>query len=472
MEVTPATNREAGLEKALSERQITMIGIGGAIGTGLFMGSGIAIGYAGPAVLISYAIAALVAVIMVFSLAEMAVAHPSAGSFGTYAEMYLNPWAGFVVRYTYWVIEVVAVGGEAIAVGIYMGFWFPGIPVWWWSLAFGAVLVYVNCRSVNNFGSFEYWFALIKVVAIVAFIVFGLAAIFGFGGLGMFGAGAHAEPVGMHNLTGLPGGFMPHGFSGVWMGVLMAIFSFYGVEVVAVTSGEARDPQKAIPHALRSMVLRLTLFYLLALGIMITYLPWTEAGAKIVQQSPFVRLFEHAGVRHAAGLMNFVVVTAALSSMNTNLYLSSRMMFSLARGGFAPRWLGKLTARGTPLAATLVSGLGVLVAALISFLSPLAYNYLFGIALFGGIMVWIVILVTHLQFRRAWRGRKLPVRMPFFPYAQILGIGLLAAILITMGLDTSFWNISWIVGVPWLLLVSLVYFLFRKRLSGLAAAST
>ncbi|MFL9899599.1 amino acid permease [Paraburkholderia fungorum] len=471
MEVTPATNREAGLEKALSQRQITMIGIGGAIGTGLFMGSGIAIGYAGPAVLISYAIAALVAVIMVFSLAEMAVAHPSAGSFGTYAEMYLNSWAGFVVRYTYWVIEVVAVGGEAIAVGIYMGFWFPGIPVWWWSLAFGAVLVYVNCRSVTNFGSFEYWFALIKVVAIIAFIVFGLAAIFGFGGLGMFGAGGHSEPVGMHNLTGLPGGFMPHGFSGVWMGVLMAIFSFYGVEVVAVTSGEARDPQKAIPHALRSMVLRLTLFYLLALGIMITYLPWTEAGAKIVQQSPFVRLFEHAGVRHAAGLMNFVVVTAALSSMNTNLYLSSRMMFSLARGGFAPRWLGTLTARGTPLAATLVSGLGVLVAALISFLSPLAYNYLFGIALFGGIMVWMVILITHLQFRRAWRGRALPVRMPFFPYAQILGIGLLAAILITMGLDTSFWDISWIVGVPWLILVSLVYFLFRKRLAGLSAVS-
>ena len=471
MEVTPATNREAGLEKALSQRQITMIGIGGAIGTGLFMGSGIAIGYAGPAVLISYAIAALVAVIMVFSLAEMAVAHPSAGSFGTYAEMYLNPWAGFVVRYTYWVIEVVAVGGEAIAVGIYMGFWFPGIPVWWWSLAFGVVLVYVNCRSVTNFGSFEYWFALIKVVAIVAFIVFGLAAIFGFGGLGMFGAGGRTEPVGLHNLTGLPGGFMPHGFGGVWMGVLMAIFSFYGVEVVAVTSGEARDPQRAIPHALRSMVLRLTLFYLLALGIMITYLPWTEAGAKVVQQSPFVRLFEHAGVRHAAGMMNFVVVTAALSSMNTNLYLSSRMMFSLARGGFAPRWLGALTARGTPLAATLVSGLGVLAAALISFLSPLAYNYLFGIALFGGIMVWIAILVTHLQFRRSWRGRKLPVRMPFFPYAQILGIGLLAAILITMGLDTTFWNISWIVGVPWLLLVSLVYFLFRKRLAGLSTVA-
>ncbi|MGH8782854.1 amino acid permease [Paraburkholderia sp.] len=431
----------------------------------------IAIGYAGPAVLISYAIAAIIAVIMVFSLAEMAIAHPSAGSFGTYAEMYLNPWVEFVTRYTYWIMEIVAVGGEAIAVGTYMGYWFPGIPVWWWSLAFGAVLLYINCRSVTNFGSFEYWFALIKVAAIITFIVFGLAAICGFGGLATFGSCGHAEPVRLHNLIGLAGGFMPHGLSGVWMSVLIAVFSFFGIEVIAVTSGEARDPEKVIPRALRSMVLRLTLFYILALGIMLTYLPWTEVGAKIVQQSPFVKLFEHAGVRQAAGLMNFVVITAALSSMNTNLYLSSRMMFALARGRFAPRWLGALTARGTPLAATLVSGLGVLIASLISLLSPLAYNYLFEIALLGAVMIWMVILVTHVQFRRAWRGRVLPVRMPFFPYAQILGIGLLAAILITMGFDAN-WNMSWIVGVPWLLLVSLVYFLFRKRLAALSAVST
>lgn len=455
MEDSNITSREAGLHKALTQRQITMIGIGGAIGTGLFMGSGIAIGYAGPGVLISYAIAALIAVIMVFSLAEMAVAHPTAGSFGTYAEMYLSKWAGFVVRYTYWVIEVVAVGGEAIAVGVYMTFWFPEIPVWMWSIAFGIALIYVNCRSVTNFGSFEYWFALIKVAAILAFIVVGLAHV--------FGIGTGTPPVGLHNLTGLEGGFMPHGFSGVWMGVLMAIFSFYGVEIVAVTSGEAKDPQKAIPHALRTMVARLTLFYILALGIMVAYLPWTEAGAKVVQQSPFVKMFAHAGIAHAAGIMNFVVITAALSSMNTNIYLSSRTLFSLARGGYAPSWMGKLSANGTPLVATLISGAGILAAASISFFSPLAYNYLFGIALFGGIFVWIMILLTHLRFRRAWKGKKMPVRMPFFPVAQITGIALLVAILITMGLDTEFWNISWIVGVPWLVGVSVVYFFYRRR---------
>ncbi|WZB69559.1 amino acid permease [Achromobacter xylosoxidans] len=455
MESSNITTREAGLHKALTKRQITMIAIGGAIGTGLFMGSGIAIGYAGPAVLISYAIAALIAVIMVFSLAEMAVAHPSAGSFGTYAEMYLNRWAGFVVRYTYWIIQVVAVGGEAVAVGLYMTYWFPGTPVWMWSAAFGLILIYVNCKSVANFGSFEYWFALIKVAAIMAFIVIGLAHV--------FGIGTGWPPVGMHNLTGLEGGFMPHGFSGVWMGVLMAIFSFYGVEIVAVTSGEAENPKQAIPHALKSMVLRLTLFYVLALGIMVAYLPWTEAGAKVVQQSPFVKLFAHAGIAQAAGIMNFVVITAALSSMNTNIYLSSRMLFSLSRGGYAPGFVGKLTANGTPLRATLISGAGVLATTSVSFFSPHAYNYLFGVALFGGIFVWIMILVTHLRFRRAWRGAALPVRMPLFPIAQITGIALLVGILVTMGLDTEFWNISWIIGVPWLIGVSLAYVFWRRR---------
>src|SRR6185437_9968845 len=171
--------REAGLHKDLSRAQLVMIGLGGAIGTGLFMGSGIAIGYAGPAVVVSYAIAAFIAVVMVFSLSEMAVMHPAAGSFGVYAETYLNPWAGYVVRYTYWFCQVVAIGGEAVAAGTYMGFWFPAAPVWIWSLGFAAAIVFLNSRSVKNFGTFEYWFALIKVTAIILFIILGGAAIFG-----------------------------------------------------------------------------------------------------------------------------------------------------------------------------------------------------------------------------------------------------------------------------------------------------
>ncbi|WP_293905207.1 amino acid permease [Phenylobacterium sp.] len=444
--------REAGLSKVLTRAQITMIGLGGAIGTGLFMGSGIAIGYAGPAVVISYAIAAFIAVIMVFSLSEMAVVHPAAGSFGVYAETYLNPWAGFVVRYTYWAAQVIAVGGEAVAAGTYMTFWFPGAPVWIWSLGFAVILLYVNARSVGNFGTFEYWFSFIKVTAIVGFIILGGAAILGVG----------QPAVGFHNLTGLPGGFLPHGWGGVWMGVIMGIFSFTGIELIAVTSGETPDPKTAIPAALRSMAVRLALFYVLALTILVTFVPWTETGATVVSQSPFVRVFVHTGVPQAAGIMNFVVLSAALSSMNANTYLAARMLFSLARGDYAPRILGKLSKAGAPIAAIATSGVGILLAAAVSRFTPLAYNYLFGVALFGAIFVWIMILLSHLSFRRRHRAQDLPVRMPFFPGLQIVGLILLAAILVTMGLDTQFWNISWIVGVPWLALLTGAYFVWRR----------
>jgi AAT family amino acid transporter len=446
------TRREAGLVKGLSRGQIVMMGLGGSIGTGLFMGSGIAIGYAGPAVMISYAIAAFAAMTIIFSLSEMAVMHPAAGSFGVYAEVYLNPWAGFVARYTYWMAEVVAVGGEAVAAGLYMTYWFPAIPVWVWSVGFAAILVWVNTRPVQNFGTFEYWFAMIKVTAIVGFIILGGAAIFGVG----------QPAVGFHNLVGLPGGFMPHGLKGVWMAVLVGIFSFVGVELVAVTSGETPDPTKTIPIALRSMAFRLALFYLLALTIVVSIIPWTQTGAKVVAESPFVRIFAHTGIAYAAGIMNFVVLTAALSSMNSNLYLCSRMMFSLGRGGYAPRVLGKLSATGAPTAGVLISGAGILAAAAVSKLTPLAYNYLFGIALFGMLFVWIIILASHLAFRRRHRAEDLPVRAPFFPWLQIAGLGVLGAVLITMGLDTQFWNVSWIVGVPWLVLVSLAYWIWKR----------
>jgi AAT family amino acid transporter len=386
----PSIERERGLRKELSKAQIVMIGLGGAIGTGLFMGSGVAIGYAGPAVILSYAIAGFAALVMVFSLSEMAVVHPAAGSFGTYAEMYLNPWAGFVVRYTYWISQVIAIGGEAVAAGVYMTHWFPDIPVWSWSIGFTALLIYVNSLAVGSFGSVEYGFAFIKVAAIVLFIILGISIILGIG----------HPPVGFRNLAGLPGGFTPHGLVGVWMAVIVGVFSFNGIEVIAVTSGEAKDPQIAVP--------------------------------------------------------------AALSSMNTNVYLCSRMLFSLSRASYAPSLLGKLGKTGAPASAILASGACILMAASVSILTPDAYNCLFGVALFGAITVWTIVLLSHLSFRRHHRLADLPVRTPLFPGLQLSALVLLFAVLITMGLDTEFWNISWIVGVPWLALLAATY-LFRVR---------
>jgi AAT family amino acid transporter len=452
MDDAAMAQQERGLHKSLTKGQVVMIGLGGAIGTGLFAGAGLAIGYAGPAVLLSYAIAGFAAVVMVFSLSEMAVVHPTAGSFGVYAEKYLNPWAGFVVRYTYWIAQVIAVGGEAVAVGVYMTFWFPGTPIWLWSLGFAAVLLYVNSRSVKNFGTFEYWFALIKVVAIVVFILLGAMAIFGIG----------LKPVGFHNVVGLPGGFMPHGLHGVWMAVILGVLSFNGIEVIAVTSGETADPKTAIPAALRTMAIRLFLFYILALTVVVAFVPWTLTGARIVTESPFVHVLRYTGIWNAAGIMNFVVVTAALSSMNTNVYLCSRMLFSLSRGGYAPKIFGKLNKSGTPLPAILVSGACILFAAGLSKLTPKAYTYLFGIALFGAIIVWMIILFSHLSFRRRHRPEDLPVRMPFFPYMQIAGLLLLSALMVTMALDKD-WNISWICGVPWLGFLTVAYLVWRTK---------
>lgn len=447
--------RERGLKRSLTSRQLTMIGIGGAIGTGLFMGSGIAIAYAGPGVLVSYLIACFIALAVMYSLSEMSVAHPTAGSFGTYADLYLSPWAGFLVRYTYWAAQVVAIGGEAVAIGHYVQYWSPGMPVWASALITGAGIFYVNSRSVANFGSIEYWLSTIKVTAIIAFILFGLANIFGVG----------TTATGLDNYLAAGGPF-PHGFGGIWMAVLMAIFSFMGIEVIAVTAGEAENPDVSLPKAMKTMLVRLLLFYFLALGVILAIVPWNESGATIVTQSPFVKVFANFGFLGAATVMNFVIMSAALSSMNTNLYLCSRMVFSLARAGKAPAAFGNLGARGTPWRATLVSIVGVAIAALIAYFSEKSYNYLLGISLFGAILTWIIILVTHLRFRQRYSAQglaKLSVRAPFAPYLQWAGLALLVAVMITMALDKDFWDIAFIVGVPWTIVMSIVYFVTRRR---------
>jgi AAT family amino acid transporter len=444
--------REGGLHRALTRGQVIMISLGGAIGTSLFLSSGIALGYAGPSVLISYAIAGFIAVAMVLSLSEMAVVHPTAGSFGTYAEIYLNHWAGFVVRYTYWFAQVIATGFEAVAAGIYMTYWFPGAPVWPWSIGFALIVLYVNSRSVSNFGTVEYWFSFVKVTAIVMFIIIGATHILGLNG----------KALGLHNLYQLPGGFFPHGLKGLWMAVILGMLSFVGIEVIAVTAGEVPNPQTAIPAALRTMVIRLLLFYVLALAVVAAVIPWTETGGSVaVAESPFVKVLALSGIPHAAGIMNFVIISAALSGMNTNVYLCSRMLFSLSRGRYAPRFLGRLSKAGTPAAAVALSGVCILMAAALARFTPRAYAYLQGVALFGAIIVWVLILISHLRFRAVRKAADLPVRMPFFPVMQLVGLTLLGALLVTMGLDPD-WNVSWIVGVPWLVLLTIGYFIWKR----------
>ncbi len=325
-----AVANEQGLARKLTERQMSMIAIGGAIGTGLFLGSALAVRTAGPAVILSYLFTSVIALLLMFALSEMAVAHPTAGSFGVYADLYVSPWAGFVVRYTYWAAQSIAAGGEAVAAAIYTRWWFPHTPVWMWVVLYSALLVYINATSVAAFGSFEYWFSTIKVTAIGVFIVLGTGMLLGL---------HQQQPIGLQNFSA-HGGFLAKGWSGVWFALAFVIFGFIGTEIVAVTAGEAEDPERSVPRAMRTMLLRLVIFYIGAITVLVGVIPWNDIQpGQSITVSPFVRVFEVMHVPLAAAIVNFVVLTAALSGMNCCLYLSTRMIFSLARAGYAPsRW--------------------------------------------------------------------------------------------------------------------------------------
>jgi AAT family amino acid transporter len=451
------------LRRKLTQRQLTMLAIGGAIGVGLFLGSGVTIRLAGPGVIVTYLIGALIAMIVAYSLAEMAVVQPVAGSFGIYAQTYLSPWAGFSVRATYALVQIIAIGAEVTAVAIYFAFWFPTIPQWTWVVAVSICLVAVNTLQVGRFGEFEYWFALIKVVAIIVFIVLGLTLIFGLG---------HAPAIGFSNLTA-HGGFLPFGWKGVWLALTLAITSYMGVEVIAVTAGEAQNPAKSIPRAMRTIVFRLVTFYVLAIAIMLAMTPWDQTGNDLTG-SPFVRALSIARIPFAAGIMNLVVITAALSSANTNLYLTTRMLFSLARGRYAPDWLGRLSAHGVPRRALAVSTAGMVAAILLAIYAPSrAFLMLYGVAVAGMFFVWIVILATHIAFRRtlgAERVAQLPMRLRFFPYSSALGIAaLLGIVASTFYVDGLQYTVP--AFAPFLLLISLAYWLIRRKTQS-AAVST
>ena len=436
---------------------MAMIAIGGAIGTGLFLGSSLAVHIAGPAVILSYLLGAVLALLLMGALSEMAVAHPTAGSFGIYAELYVNRWAGFAVRYTYWACQCIAIGGEATAVAIYCRWWFPQIAPWIWIAAFSVLLVGVNAVGVGGFGEFEYWFAMIKVVAILAFIGFGLMV--------LFGVAPSAGRIGLQNFT-KGGGFFAHGVSGIWLAMCFVIVSYIGTEVVAVTAGEAETPDEAVPKAMRSMVFRLILFYVGSMIVLIGVVPWTgiQPGTNVTA-SPFVTVFRLMHIPAATNLMNFVVITAALSSMNCDLYLATRMIFSLSRGGYAPQRLGRVTKRGVPLPALFLSTMGLVIATIIAILYPSsAFVYLFGIALFGGLFVWLMIFITHLFFRPAWQargGRRLPVRMIGYPYTSVIGAAFVVAIIIT-----TWWvpgmRPTILSGLPWLLFLTVVYWIWGR----------
>jgi amino acid transporter, AAT family len=447
-----------GLQRGLSNRQMTMIGLGGAIGTGLFLGSTLAISTAGPGVIVCYLVGAALAMVVAWALIEMTVVHPTRGSFGAITQRYLGPYAGFVSRWTYWTCQIVAIGGEVVAAGIYMQYWWPDLPVWVSAVGFSLILLGVNVLTVKWFGETEFWFASIKIFAIVVFLILGLLYVF----VGL--PGGH-DSTGLSNLTS-HGGFFPTGLVGLWSAMIVVIFSFVGVEVISVTAPEAKEPEKSLPKAIRAMVVRLTLFYVVAMLVIVAIVPWDQAGAKEgILYSPFVKVFEVAGIGGAAGIMNFVILTAALSSMNTNLYLTTRMAHSLAHDGLAPKVFGAVTKNGVPSAALVISAIGLGIASYLSVHSPDdAYFWLFGISIFGAIVVWILILATLVAFRRIRAREGLPpspVRVPLVPWLPAVTIlALIGVLAAAFEVELS---IAWKTGVPFLILLSAVYWAIARR---------
>ncbi|HUJ96182.1 MAG TPA: amino acid permease [Terriglobales bacterium] len=448
MPSNPGENLEQGLRHQLSAGQMAMVAVGGSIGTGLLLGSGAAIDLAGPAVIISFALAALINWTVAMALGELSSLHPAAASFGLYGELYLNGWAGFLARGGYWAAISISIGAEMVAAATYLNYWFPRVPSTIWAVLFSVVLLAINLLSVGKYGRFEFWFAMIKVVTIAAFIIIGSALLL---------TGQVAPQYSLH------GGFFPRGTLAPLLAMTFAIYAFGGVEFVAVTSGESLSASEVAKAVWRAFLI-LTFVYLGAIAVLVGVMPWNHAG---VTESPFVTVFRSVNLPGASHVMNFVVLTAALSGANAAVYISSRMLFSLARSGWAPAALGRLNPRGSPTLAVLASSYGIVVALILEkWAAERALVYILRGAFFGMILSWVVSLAAHISFRRrATRSelQALPLKSPLGIWGSIIGF-----IMIGFTILKGWWDsrVNLVSGVGYLILLTGAYWLLkdaRKR---------
>lgn len=411
------------LAKSLKPRHLSMIAIAGVIGAGLFVGSGAAIQQAGPGILLAYMAAGIVVILVMRMLGEMAAANPETGSFSTYADKALGRWAGFSIGWLYAWFWIIVLGIEATAGAAIMHRWVPGIDQWVWALVLMVLLTLTNLGSVKSYGEFEFWFASIKVAAIVLFLLFGAAAILG------LVPGVPAP--GLTNLLD-NGGFMPNGPGAVLAGILVVVFSFFGAEIATIAAGESENPVDAVKKAVKSTVWRILVFYIGSIAIVVTLLPWNDAS---VAKSPYVAVIELFGIPGAGTIMDIVVLTSVLSCLNSGLYTASRMLFSLSQRGDAPASWTKISRRGVPAAAVLASTVVGFITVGLNYVAPDTV-FLFLVNTSGAIalFVWLVIASSQLILRKRMgaAGKELTLKMWFFPYLTWLAIASIIALLIGM----------------------------------------
>ncbi|MFI8192207.1 amino acid permease [Streptomyces sp. NPDC085946] len=416
-----------GLPAPLRQRHLTMIGLGGAIGSGLFVGSGAGIAVAGPGILISFVLAGLLSVLVMRMMGELSVALPSAGSFSAHAERAWGSWAGFTVGWLYWCLIVVVLAIEATGAAVIAHGWVPAVDTWAWVLLFMAVLTAANVVAVGAFGEFEFWFAALKVAAIVGFLALGVLAIAGW----LPGEKA----IGLAHLTD-HGGFLPHGWHGVLSGLLVVVFSFGGMEVVTFAAAESADPVRGLSRAMRSVVWRLLLFYIGSVTVIVTVLPWNDSK---IGQSPFVAVLNRVGVPGAAELMNVVLLAALLSALNANLYAASRMIYSLAERREAPGVLRRLSRKGVPRLAVLASVAFGFVSVLLNFAWPdSVFLWMLNAVGVIALVVWIAVAATQLRLRAELERtapERLTIRVWGYPGLTVLALLAMGTVLVLLAAD-------------------------------------
>ncbi len=443
------------LARNLRNRHIQLIAIGGTIGVGLFLGSAQAIHNAGPGLLLAYALGGVAIFFIMRALGELLTYRPVAGSFATYAEEFCGPFAGFVTHWSYWFMWVVIAMAELTAIGIYVRYWFPELPQWLPALVALVVLYGANLLAVRVFGELEFWFALVKVLTIVAFIAAGLVVIF-------FHLGELGATAGFANLYA-HGGFLPFGIVGVLLTLQIVMFAYSGVELIGVTAGEAENPAVVLPRATNGIILRILIFYLGALVVIMSLVPWNELSPSV---SPFVFVFQKLRVPAAAGLITLVVITAAASSCNSGLFSTGRMLWSLAQRGQGPRLFGTLNAQQVPAAGIHASAAVMLIGVLLNYMVPKqVFTWITSIALIGTLWTWGVILVSHRNYRRAvqaGRARAAPFRMPLAPYANWAVLAFLIAVSAMLWLDEET-RVALYVAPVWFGLLAVGYAALQRR---------
>ena len=468
----------ATLRKSLKNRHIQLIALGGAIGTGLFYGSSESIALAGPAILLAYLIGGLAIFMIVRALAEMAVEDPKAGAFSYYATRYWSKRAGFISGWNYWFNYVLVAMVELSVVGSFVNYWFPNIPKWVSAVAFLVAIAALNLLGVGKFGEFEFWFAIIKIVAVIAMILGGLWVIIA---NVPTASGVRASVANWFDVGGgfLPNGLMSRGSDGTWTGLMMALvvvmFSFGGTELIGITAGETAEPRTTIPKATNSIIWRILVFYICALGVIMAVVPWNTIDGT---SSPFVQIFDSVGVHAAAGILNFVCLTAVMSVYNSGLYANSRMLYSLAKQGNAPAYLGKLNARGVPVGGVLTSAVIIAIAVVVVFVWPdFAFNYLMSIATISAVINWTMIMITEVRFRRVVAAgdgpaqlkglqgaealERLGFKLPFAKVTPYLVMAFLALIVVLMCFSASY-RIAVAAGAIWLIVLFTAYAITQR----------